>query len=336
MMKLFKKFPQYLMPLAISFLILAIIGCSVPGPGGIARIPIFRVHIEVVDEADQPIPGAIVESADGQTATADSEGKASIRFGSVGIHMVTVMTDNRVPYTFTLSMPIDAGKTFTARLGKPVEFTGPMILGGLGFWQLATAQLYPFLLSSMFSAYGYNIDIEDYAQGEWTEWRISTEENDRDPLLLRKAFLAKLDNGQEWWQVRFAGDSEDDGAYIIEVLFSEDRGSVRRIRQKIGDEEPQETPVSEGWYYPPMKLTGESLEGAVAERNVSVSVPAGTFSADLMRFAISPGMDLRIWRYSNVPGGVIKYETKDDEDGLYYRGELLGHGTGATTELGSF
>ncbi len=335
-MKLSKIIPQYLIPLTISVLLLAVIGCSVPGPGSISRIPVFRVHIEVVDEADRPIPGAIVESADGQTATADSEGKASIRFGTVGIHMVTVMTDNRVPYTFTLSMPIDAGKTFTARLGKPVEFTGPMILGGLGFWQLATAQLYPFLLSSMFSTYGYNIDIEDYARGEWTEWRITTEENDDDPLLLRKAFLAKLDNGQEWWQIRFAGEANNEGAYIIEVLFSEDRGSVRRIRQKFGDEEPQETPVSEGWYYPPMKLTGESLEGAVAERNVSVSVPAGTFSADLMRFAISPGMDLRIWRYSNVPGAVIKYETKDDEDGLYYRGELLNHGTGATTELGSF
>lgn len=53
---------------------------------------------------------------------------------------------------------------------------------------------------------------------------------------MRKPFLAFADGGREWWQMRMDDD------IVIEVLFGEGRQSVRRLRQRFGDEPPGRCP----------------------------------------------------------------------------------------------
>lgn len=296
---------------------------------------VLSVNVKVVDENDAPIKGALVEVTNGQKATTGDDGLATLKFAGLGIHMITVMAQDRAPATLSVTMPLDIGKTLTARLGTPVDMSVSInvnIAGNLAGMMMAN--IYPVLFQSMFTAYGYNLELVPYLTGEWTDWNFRGGD-DEEPAVMKKAFLAKLENQQEWWQMRLYGEDQDE-AVIVEVLFSKERGSLRRMRQKTGDEAPQEVPVTEGWYTPPMNLTPESIEGAVTKKGVSVTVPAGSFKADLLEFAAMGTGAIRLWRANGVPGGVVRTQLVDPGGKTVWISELKAHGTGAKTALNSY
>lgn len=310
---------------------LLVTGCAMPGANMLNKVPINSVDIEVLDVEGTPIQGAQVEASNGRKSTTDESGMVTIRFGTVGIHNITVLADNYMPNNMVVTMPKDNGSTITARLTNEVEI-GAISFTGINFGAM---NMYPMMFNYLFTGYGYQLELEDYPEGGWTEWQT----DDSEESYMRKALLKKMDNGQEWWQIILKGDSEDDEErYIAEVLFSEGRESIVRMREKIGDNEVQEKPVSEGWYNSPQKLTEESMEGALSERSVSVSVPAGTFTADLLNFGVAPGISMKMWRVSadEVPGAIVKYEYAEEEEGENSTMELVGFGTDATSLLESF
>lgn len=310
---------------------LIVSSCS-PSMHTLSQIPVFKVNVKAVDTEGDPMAGAIVETSKGGSTSTDSTGMAQVSFGAAGVYTVSVMADNRAPSTFTVTMPANRGDTLTARLGQPVTYDG-----GMAFMQgsFSHSQFYPMMFNWMFSTYGYNMDLTEYEAGQWTEWRIATSDDDDDQITMRKAFLKENDEGQQWWQVKMI-EQDQENPYIVEVLFSEDRSSIRRIREQFGEEEPSERPVSEGWYTQPQQLTPESIEGAVTEEGVSAEVPAGTFETDRLNFGVAPDIDLMLWRTDQVPGGVVKYTTQSGEDDMMYESTLLDHGTGAETELNSY
>jgi hypothetical protein len=285
------------------------------------------VDVKVVDLKDRPVPGAQVEASNGRKTTTDENGIATIRFGSLGVHSIAVVSENHMPANVVVTLPTDRGKTITARLTNQIKISG---------FTFASAQLYPMLFSYLFSTYGYSPELNPYHEGEWTQWAISTTEEE-EAVTFKKAFLRRLENGQEWWQVQIVkgGEEEENSRYTAEILFSEDRSSIRRFREKIGDGEIQEKPVTEGWYTAPARLTEESKQGALSERKVSVSVPKGDFSADLLTFGIVSGTSLKLWSVPQVPGGVVKYENLS-EDETIYRAALVDFGRDAQTLLESY
>ncbi|MEX0844561.1 MAG: Ig-like domain-containing protein [Balneolaceae bacterium] len=303
-------------------------GCMMPGAEMLNKVPIHSVQVEVLDAEGNPISGAQVEASNGRKSSTDASGIATIRFGTLGIHNITVLADHHMPNNMIVTMPADNGKTITARLAGDIE------LGSITFGVI-NVNLYPMMFNYLFSGYGYQLELEEYPVGGWTEWQT----NEEDETTMRKAFLKKLDNGQEWWQIVMKGDEEDNSEqYIAEVLFSEERQTIVRMREKIGDEDAQEKPVSEGWYNSPQQLTEESVEGALEEENISVTVPANTFTADLLKFGVAPGMNMSMWRVSEieVPGGIIKYEYSEEESGDVSTMELMDYGTDAISLLESF
>ena len=298
-------------------------------------IPLFKVSVKAIDEADAPIAGAIVESSDGQKATTGADGMAVLKFGSLGVHNITVLSENKAPARLSVTMPLDTNKTMTARLGKPVEITAPMSVG-INISGMLTA-IYPMIFQSMFTAYGYNMELAAIKTGEWTEWNFhSDRKGKKAEMTMRKAFLTRLENKQEWWQVQMDSGRKKEDRLTFEVLFSGERQSIRRMRQKTGEEQASEVPVTEGWYSAPMQLTPESLEGAVVKKGVDVQVPAGTFKADLLEFAsMGAGGKVRMWRVKSVPGGVVRVELSQGAEPEWIT-ELKAYGAGATTLLGSF
>jgi hypothetical protein len=290
-----------------------------------------------VDENNKPIAGAIVQTSDDQNETTGPDGRVGLRFPAYGVFEVTVTAAERAPARLTVTMPSDRSETVTAHLGKVGTGGDVSInvnLGGLtaGISRMMT-QMYPIIFQSLFSAHGYSIDLADYRPGEWTEWNFSDNRDFNGTM--RKAYLKQLDNGQQWWQVVYTPEDSAD-KITMEVLFAKDKSSIRRMRQQYGKEAAAEVPVSEGWYAAPMKLTKESLEGAVVNHNIKVKVPAGTYTADILQFG-QPGMGstLSIWRSTKVPGGVVKTEV-DDKGGSQMTSELKALGKGATTQLGSY
>lgn len=310
---------------------LLVAGCAMPGANMLNKVPINSVQVEVLDAQGDPIQGAQVEASNGRKSSTDASGMTTIRFGTVGIHSITVMADNYMPNNMVVTMPKDNGSTVTARLTNEVEI-GSISFTGVNFGAM---NMYPMMFNYLFTGYGYQLELEDYPEGGWTEWRT----DDSEESYMRKSFLKKLDNGQEWWQIILKGDSEgDDEQYVAEVLFSEGRESIVRMREKIGDNEAQEKPVSEGWYSSPQQLTEESIEGALTEQGVSVSVPADNFTADLLNFGVAPGISMKMWRVSEVqvPGAIVKYEYVEEEEGESSTMELVDFGTDATSLLDSF
>lgn len=91
--------------------------------------------VQVLDQCDRLISGAQIESSNGRKTTTNEERIAKVRFGSVGVHSVTVVADNHMPNNFIVTMPTDNGMSKTLRLSDTVEFTGITF---------GSANLYPF------------------------------------------------------------------------------------------------------------------------------------------------------------------------------------------------
>ena len=184
----------------------------------------------------------------------------------------------------------------------------------------------------------------DYAPGDWTKWRITTDE-DGDVQETERAFIGRPTDGGEWWRMRTITKG-DDGADTItlEALFKPESGNeylqrLVRMRAKLpGNPEPQEMMVPEQWTTWNMmgafsgRPTAESIEGATVGTE-SVTTPAGTFSAKHVRFGQGGGT-LDWWLSEATTGGWIKFSAVDNDRKPQYTMELIGKGTGAKSELG--
>lgn len=306
-------------------------GCMMPGVSMLNEVPLNSVQVEVLDQEGNPIQGAQVEASNGRQTTTDVNGVATLRFGTLGIHNISVYADNYMPNNLVVTMPTDNGSTVTARLTTEVEI-GTVNFGAMNFG----ANIYPMMFNYLFTGYGYELEVEDYPEGGWTKWQISGEDGEVGTIM-RKGLLKELENGQQWWQIVMYDEENNGPVYISEVLFSEDRQQIVRMREKMGDSEAQEKPVSEGWYSQPQKLTEESIEGATTERGIEVNVPKGNFTADLIDFGVAPEISLKLWRATSaeVPGGVVKSATMEGEEVISLL-ELVDYGTNAETMLNSF
>ena len=78
--------------------------------------------------------------------------------------------------------------------------------------------------------------------------------------------------------------------------------------------------------------TAESIEGATVGIE-SITTPAGTFKARHVRFG-QPGGTLSWWVDESTTGGWVKFQVMDGGNQPTYVMELVGKGTGATSELG--
>jgi len=306
----------------VFFILLVGIGCS-PEMQLLNRIPINSVEVKVVDLEGNPIKGAQVSTTNGRENTTDEEGKVKVSLGAVGVFAITVVADNHMPSNFVVTMPVDKGKVYIRKLGEVPTFSH------LNFGMM---NLYPFLYNYMFSSFGYNVDMKPYNESDFTAWEIKSD-SESEALTMKKGFLKRNDKGQEWWQMII--DLDDGSSYVSEVLFSADKSQILRYLEQIDGGEIQEKPVSGDWYNKPIELTEEARSGAKIERNVSVKTPAGTFTADLLKFDPTDGTALQIWESAKVPGGVVKYITTED-DKVATSSILTEYGSGAKSLLDSF
>ncbi len=196
-------------------------------------------------------------------------------------------------------------------------------------------QMFPYVFSYVFTLNGYWIWTENLKPGEWTKFLVTTygDGGEENTVEVEKAFLKKLPDGKEWWRISYISNSD---TVIYEALISPDRGELLRLRVKVPGSEPGEVPVTkETGYMQPIELTEESIQGATIGTE-TVKVPAGTFRAKHARYRIPGSSTIDWWYVDNVPGGVVKYEIRDENGHLVVTGDLKAFGSGATTMLGSF
>ena len=200
-----------------------------------------------------------------------------------------------------------------------------------------------YLFTMAFHSGSYELAGTEYEVGEWTRWRmVDSEADGEEPVEIERAFLNRTSAGQEWWRVKYVSDTgEGMDSITVEALLDPESGEFRRMRGKMpGEKEAKEMPVEEGTYSyaRPVQLTKESMEGALVGRE-SVRVPAGTFSADHLRYGSGYGT-YDWWFNEAVPGGLVKYSrtyeqaNEEGPDAYNWTVELVQSGTGATSALG--
>lgn len=206
-----------------------------------------------------------------------------------------------------------------------------------------TAVYMNYLFTMAFHSGSYTFEGTDYAVGEWTRWRMVDNQADGQPAEMERAFLHRKADGNEWWRVKYVSESaEGRDSMTVEALMNPETGEFLRMRGKMpGEAEAHEMPVEEGshTYVQPRNLTRESLEGAVVGTE-TVRVPAGSYSAEHVRYG---GMNTGIyewWLNDGVPGGMVKYSRSHEEmdsegpNAYNWTVELLSSGKQATSQLG--
>lgn len=219
-------------------------------------------------------------------------------------------------------------------------------------WTPHLMQFYTgYMFSLAFHSGSYAPAGAEYAPGEWTRWRIVQTGQEGPPPEFERAFLRREADGSEWWRVRYVVMGDDGSGQmkpdtiLLEGKFSPDRSELVRLRGKMpGETEAKEMPVEEGTYgySEPVPLTDESMQGATVGTE-TISVPAGRFTAQHIRYGNVGGGTLDWWLNDGVPGEMVKYmnshpqeSTSDGStpDPYNYTVELVAHGTGATSATG--
>lgn len=212
---------------------------------------------------------------------------------------------------------------------------------------------YGYIFTLAFGSHGYDVADKPFKPGEWVSYQVqghSSGEKDEKPSTLKRAFLFTDKEGNEYWQVKFI-DGNNGDTLTLEAMFDKGRTKVLRMRSKMPkDTEAKEVPVNDQtYYYPPQKLTKQSLAGAKVGVE-SLTVPAGTFKATHYKFAGGAGTDEWWVVPTGVPGGVVQYratapqqqsssssgkpEEAKNMDPNNWTQSLKESGTGATSELG--
>ena len=208
-----------------------------------------------------------------------------------------------------------------------------------------------YLFAVAFHSGGYEISEVGYKPGDWTKWQLeqkSGSETSAGNDWIERAFLYADKDKNQVWRVKFF-DADDNSTITLEAKFTPDRSKLLRLRGKYpNDTEAKEMPVEDQTYYiPPRKLTKESLKGATVGSE-SVTVPAGTFTAQHVKFGNPGGTTQEWWLVSTgVPGGNVMYKESAPKqadanapeggagmDPDNYSFKLHSHGSGAVSELG--
>ena len=179
------------------------------------------------------------------------------------------------------------------------------------------------LMQVMFYQGGYHGTPFEYEPGQYTAW---TSEDSPYGERFERAFLQRTDEGWEWWRVEIFGEdpeTDDDMHLVLEALFEpvEDRRYIRELFVLYPDDvRPTEVEIkeedAESWVLQAEEWSEEEITQTFV-RNESVTVPAGTFQADLYAIEAPDDDDvLTEWWLAEgqVPGSVVKIrQTLEDQ-----------------------
>ncbi len=212
-----------------------------------------------------------------------------------------------------------------------------------GVWSMDYAWVYVGQLFAMQYMSGATVVEKEYTPGQWSKWEITPSDNPKEKQTMERAFLGKTADGGEWWRLKSIMHNNRDGKDVVdtvtlEALFKPMGPQIKqlvRMRGKLpGNPDPQEMIVPQTMAMLPltgafgMKPTPESLDGAT----VGTETVDG-FSAKHVKFGMGNGT-IEWWLADAAPGGVVRFKVSNNNGKGAYQMEMVGQGTGATSELG--
>lgn len=192
--------------------------------------------------------------------------------------------------------------------------------------------------SALFTAAAVSVD--DFLPGEGIRWELfwEDEEGASDTMYTEQAFLT-TDASGEWWYIALADDeytieyeyfvNVDD--VVTELLYRDSgmsetkRATVNVPLDRMDDDDEY------GSLYERIEAGEAGDEYDVDRRSESVTVPAGTFNAEVYDVTgtdpdTGESIDTTWWRVDSVPGDTVRFEYRTDDDETY-QGRLQSYRT---------
>ncbi|GAB1454798.1 hypothetical protein MASR2M48_18590 [Spirochaetota bacterium] len=208
------------------------------------------------------------------------------------------------------------------RIGKSSSVSGMSEIWDAGVKAMeATAEsifisrFYAYYFSSFYTG-GYYF-FAPYKLGESTVYRIRDRESDSS-YSIERAFLAADADGGHWWRLKFYQGEQSvlyefkmtDDTHVSEIYYSENGNPAVRVV-------PSKTDIADvAAYYDDALVVEDFKSKAVSKETVRVG--AGHYEASfLSKWVIADEgapQEYSWWLTDSVPGGLVKYTCKSDDD----------------------
>jgi hypothetical protein len=224
------------------------------------------------------------------------------------------------------------------RLDAPVQAPGMIP----GIWSMDYAWIFIGQLFAVQYMSGATIFEKPYTAGQWTKWEITTADDPKSKYAMERAFIGRTSDGGEWWRFKSLISSNRDGKDVVDTVVlegllkpqGESLKQLVRMRGKLpGNAEAQEMIVPQSFTVLPLsgsfssRPTQESIDGATVGTET-----VGAFQAKHLKFGMGGGT-LEWWLADTAPGGWVRFKVSSGDTAAYQM-DLVGSGTGATSELG--
>lgn len=239
-----------------------------------------------------------------------------------------------------------------AASGKGNDLFGRMIMDATGMGAMQDSMVAMSVYANAFFAGGFAYGYDDFEEGEGVAWRIvSRNPDETTEMRIERAFLKEESDGG-WW---YLGYEVEDGIFVSEAFIGSDyellifryedpeTGEIREWRadEEVDDsDQTTEAAETEATVEESQPTFYEGDYGAYVVGTETVSVPAGSFTAEHVRIAdvYDEGGELTYewWITENVPGRLVKYDWRDGADDTSLTGELLEVRHDYRTRMGSY
>ncbi|MEX0662878.1 MAG: hypothetical protein WEA58_15005 [Balneolaceae bacterium] len=203
------------------------------------------------------------------------------------------------------------------------------------------AMLYQLAYSQAFMVGGYGVELEDFAEGEGSTWRVeSGDEEESHSYTVERALLKKNEDGSSWWYFRYQPEEDEQSIEYEMKMTSEldpmemyvrdpETGNVehRVFSHQEEDEELREgeEEIEEAGY----RTETYKLENWEDYREGEESITVGNYTFDstvlLYEGTEEEGdedVTIRWWLAEDVPGDLLKYVMTSESEGGSVVGEM--------------
>lgn len=212
-----------------------------------------------------------------------------------------------------------------------------------------------------FYAGGFWTEEHDFEESEGIRWSIEARDSSGSHRIeAARALLRWNTDGTSWWYLSYGDRSR---TFTYEVLLDDSFSPITMVYEQPGTA----TPVRSDINYEEFghDLLGDGGMDAEAQRQLerfgvtelvflspedlrsrrrstgTTDVPAGRFPYEHVQYTM-PGIETapenyyEWWFSDEVPGGMIRYEWRQEGSNRFFRGELVDIDTGYTTQYGVF
>lgn len=216
--------------------------------------------------------------------------------------------------------------------------------GAMGMAGFSPMQIQFYAVYAMAAPFGgYKVGKSGYKPGEGTVWEFTDSGHNRSGTIVEHALLRLNPDKSQWWRLEVKSGKD---SLLYEFLVSAD-DTIVKVRYKDPDSgkimefvPDQARETQSGGSSPMPPTSGETSgtgHGKVSSDQQTITVKAGTFRTEHAIYTDDQSnYRSEIWSSSSVPGGLVKYTTKNLRSGELSQGELIEIEHGVKTVLQSY